>query len=552
MARYAAVIFVSFLTALAGTLMADEGKSAQAISFPRRVEKPFTDVDRVITNCTAALRVKPDNLMLLCLRMHAYQEKEDSEHVFADATEILRRLNPRNAGDYGLRGDLHWLRAKAREAYLLNNPGKWIEKVTGSAAPSYDYGNRTRPPDPFEEISADRQQALADYTEALRLDPANIEMYRRRARAYLEQDNFDKAIRDLSAIIRLSPNDPQAYCDRADAYHEHGNPLRRSVSSFDKPWRDTRQEDYPHAIADYTEALRLKPGDAEVLRKRALLHLGTHDYDKAIADCTESLRRQPNNPDAYQTRLIAYRNKKDHDRAIADCTAFIDLAPSDPGRQGWYGERALLYESKGDNARALADYTRGIELQPANASRYTARAKFFLRRGEFDRALADYSEAIRVTEERENSKYWLADLHAQRGRVYLLKGDLSAAEAEYTTAIQYRPKEGDHYAWRAWIHFRRGEREQALVDCEQASQRYEDRDNRRFVRAVLLVIQGEYHQAIACFALCKEQHEGMTTLPTMSGMGGMPEPPTAATPRPPITPDELREQLFPSPTQPPP
>ncbi|HEY7312533.1 MAG TPA: tetratricopeptide repeat protein [Gemmataceae bacterium] len=492
--------------------------------------------------------MKPGNLMLLCLRMHAYQEKEDSEHVFADASEILRLLKPRNAEDYWLRGDVHWLRAKAREICLVSNPDKWIEEVTGGAARSRGYGNLTRLPDPFEEISADRQQALADYTEALRLDPANIDIYRSRARAYFEQDNFDKAIRDLSKVIRLAPNDPRAYCDRAEAYHEHGDPLRGSVSTFDKLRRDTRKEDYPLAIADYTQALRLKPGDAEILRKRGQLYLATHNYDKAIADCTESLRRQPNNADAYQTRLIAYRNVKDYDRALADCTAFIQLAPSDPDRQGWYGERASLYESKGDNVRALADYTKGIELQPGNASRYTARAKFFLRRGEFDRALADYSEAIRIDKNRENSEYWLGDLHAQRGRVYLRKGDLNAAEAEYTTAIKYRAKEGDHYAWRAWVRFCRGKREQALEDCEQAAERYEAQDNRRLVRAALLLVQGEYRQAIACFTPRKEQGEGMGSISGMGGMGGMPEPPHAGTPLPPTKPDCLRELPFPPPT----
>jgi tetratricopeptide (TPR) repeat protein len=154
-----------------------------------------------------------------------------------------------------------------------------------------------------------------------------------------------------------------------------------------------------------------------------------------------------------------------------------------------------------------------------------------------------------MAKKRKNSEYWLSDLHGRRACVYLRKGDLDAAEAEFTTAIEYDHAEGDHYARRAWVRFCRGERFFALADCEQAAEHYECRDNRRFVRGVLLLIRGEYRQAIACFAPRKEQHEEMTTMPTMSGMGGMPNPPTAATPIPPMTPDGLRELLFPSPAR---
>ena len=51
--------------------------------------------------------------------------------------------------------------------------------------------------------------------------------------------------------------------------------------------------DYTGVIADYTEVLRLKPGDEEafIFRGIARAHIG--DLDGGIADCTSALRLHP-------------------------------------------------------------------------------------------------------------------------------------------------------------------------------------------------------------------------------------------------------------------
>jgi len=133
-------------------------------------------------------------------------------------------------------------------------------------------------------------------------------------------DILTKEITDLSAAIRLHPNDPQAYRDRAEAFHQRGKEWS-SLSYGGKLPCDAYKEDYRRAIADYTQAMRLEPGDTIDYQERATLYLALSDYKKAIADCTEALRIQPGNEKAYQIRLIAYRNQRDYDRAIADCTA---------------------------------------------------------------------------------------------------------------------------------------------------------------------------------------------------------------------------------------
>ncbi len=65
-------------------------------------------------------------------------------------------------------------------------------------------------------------KAIADYTEAIRLNPSFAEAYIFRGNAYYEQGEFDKAITDYTEAIRLDPKDAGAYNNRGLAYKQKG------------------------------------------------------------------------------------------------------------------------------------------------------------------------------------------------------------------------------------------------------------------------------------------------------------------------------------------
>jgi len=57
----------------------------------------------------------------------------------------------------------------------------------------------------------DYDMAIEDFTEALKLQPDNIQAYYRRGLAYIKKfDSDDKAIADFSQAIKLDPNDKKA------------------------------------------------------------------------------------------------------------------------------------------------------------------------------------------------------------------------------------------------------------------------------------------------------------------------------------------------------
>jgi tetratricopeptide (TPR) repeat protein len=99
--------------------------------------------------------------------------------------------------------------------------------------------------------------------------------------------------------------DAEAAYNRGQAYHD--------INEYDK------------AIAEYTEAIRLKPNYANAYYDCGLAYYEKADYGEAISDFTEVIRLEPDYAYAYIVRGLAYYGKKDHDKAIKEYTEAIRL-----------------------------------------------------------------------------------------------------------------------------------------------------------------------------------------------------------------------------------
>ena len=79
-------------------------------------------------------------------------------------------------------------------------------------------------------------------------------------------------------------------------------------------------------MAEFTEAIRLKPDFAEAYNNRGLIYGNMGEHDKAIADYTEAIRLKPEYADAYYNRGIAYEKKGDKAKAADDFNRAKDLS----------------------------------------------------------------------------------------------------------------------------------------------------------------------------------------------------------------------------------
>ena len=129
----------------------------------------------------------------------------------------------------------------------------------------------------------ERDHAIADYDQAIRLDPKNDLYYASRGWSYLLKKDYNRAIADFDQAIRLDLKCYYAYVGRAGTYYNKG--------------------EYDRAIADCDQAVLLDQEAASALGIRGSAYGNKGDYDRAIADFERALAINPN----YQ---LAAENKR--------------------------------------------------------------------------------------------------------------------------------------------------------------------------------------------------------------------------------------------------
>ena len=145
----------------------------------------------------------------------------------------------------------------------------------------------------------DLEGAIADFTEAIRLDPKNIDAYCYRGNAFRKQGVLEKAITDFSTAIKLNPNNSYK------SYNNRGN-LRLKKGNLSG------------AIADYTDAIYIKADYADAYYNRGLAYKKEGDLESAIADYTDAIYIKADYANAYYNRGLAYKKEGDLESAIAD------------------------------------------------------------------------------------------------------------------------------------------------------------------------------------------------------------------------------------------
>jgi tetratricopeptide (TPR) repeat protein len=187
--------------------------------------------------------------------------------------------------------------------------------------------------------------AIAEYTQAIRLDANNLQAYNKRGQAYYYLGNFDRAIADFNQAIRLSPNSSVLFYNRGLAYED--------------------KDEYALAIADYTQSITLNPNYANAYKQRGGIYGGFDsryiDRDRAITDYTQAIRLNPNDLNAYMSRAYNYLNKNDYNRAISDYTHVITQKPDSSNA---YRGRGLAYNGRGDYSRAISDFETALRINP--------------------------------------------------------------------------------------------------------------------------------------------------------------------------------------------
>jgi tetratricopeptide (TPR) repeat protein len=174
----------------------------------------------------------------------------------------------------------------------------------------------------------DIERALADYDEAIRLNPRLAVAYDGRAYVRIAMQELDRALADFDEAIRIDERYANAYYGRAS--------VRFGVRDFER------------ALADFSEAIRLDPSVAENWNARAWLRAtcsndairdGATAVEDAIQGCELSSWK---NAEFLDTLSAAYAEAGRFDKAVDWQQKAVEMARND--RKDEFRARLVLYQ----------------------------------------------------------------------------------------------------------------------------------------------------------------------------------------------------------------
>jgi len=219
---------------------------------------------------------------------------------------------------------------------------------------------------------------------------------------YAMQDLVGKHLeQDIDTIIH--PASPQAkqYANHQQQEANIQAPVTQDTLSaqqyFERGWEKEKAGDIQGAIADYTQAIDLKPDYSWALNNRGLLKKNYfQDYDGALADYDRAIQSDPQYAIAYNNRGNLKKNHlKDYDNALADYDRAIQSNPQ--SADGYYNRGNLKMDHFKDYEGALADYDRAIQIDLQYADAYVNRGVLkYTHFQDYRGAKADWEKALQI------------------------------------------------------------------------------------------------------------------------------------------------------------
>jgi len=178
--------------------------------------------DEALADFDAAIRLRPGFAPAYVGRGNVHLEQRDFGRAIVDFDEAIRS-NPADAEAYAARERAIRLKSRYGDSAVNNDQAKLDLEKAGDLRLGADHL--------WEKHLW--QDAIEQYDEVIRLDPAIAEVYYRRGYAYAMRDKHDRAIADYDLAIALDPRNSAAYLDRGKSLM-HSGLYVRAAADFDE------------------------------------------------------------------------------------------------------------------------------------------------------------------------------------------------------------------------------------------------------------------------------------------------------------------------------
>ena len=289
-----------------------------------------------------------------------------------------------------------------------------------------------------------------------------------RAGVYLHLEDSVKALADYNEAVRLKPKETQPYEERAQLYYE--------------------LEKYDLADADYRKMTELKPGDV-----MGYMGLGRNAnmqerWEDAIKQFDYVTKLASEYSSGYSFRAESYIGLEKWNEATDDIVKALSIdwdrkahflaltmkepaftilvskmkvqSAKSPNEATWPYIIATMYEQAKDYKKAIEYYTIANNKNMSEKV-YQKISNCHYRLGNYEEALANINQAL-------NMDSTDVSFLAQKANIYYENGDAKAAVAEWDKVLQMQPEYGFGYYRRGWFKELSGDLEGGLEDLSMA------------------------------------------------------------------------------------
>lgn len=343
--------------------------------------------------------------------------------------------------------------------------------------------------------------AIADFSEAHRLDPTNVWALADRGLSYVWKHDLAAAEKDLAATEAIDPNNYVLLRARG---------LLAEVKG-----------EFQAAADDFTKSLQGNPGDDFARLHRAAALASLWKFDDALRDLNSMIAQEPKNAAALTQRAWIYAHQNKLDAAQVDLSAALAI---DPKNSATLVTQAALAEQQGDEKGAIAALTLALASSPGDANTLVKRAQAYYSAGEYEKALADTEAAAkdgamppearlaRANIFRSQGKHDLVVQEAEllvkenpdsdfslvaAGKIFSAEGQRDKAVDAITHALAIKP--------RAYIYINRSQVRAPtdlagqMADLDEALKLEPDSSDALALKAQLLLRQGRYADSLRTF-----------------------------------------------------
>lgn len=286
------------------------------------------------------------------------------------------------------------------------------------------------------------EESIADFSEALSVDPSLAPARFDRANAYKRYGWLDRAIADYGYAIDSKFRTADAYFGRGNSLAQQGL-YEAAVADLQK----AMAADVAHSGAKASLAVAIKleqeqaalrskieksEGGAEELANLGSSFASKGRLDSALPFFDKAVRLNPKLASAYGGRSFVRHGLGMWESALADSNAEIALNPENTIA---YFNRGILNKKMFNDELAIVDFGRVIEKSPKYLQAYIERGYLLAKQRRFDKSLNDLDKAIEL-----NSRSALA--HLNRSVVLRAMGRFDEGFAAYNLAVKLDPRLG--------------------------------------------------------------------------------------------------------------